>query len=460
MAGGVGSRLWPLSRKAYPKQYLSLIHSNDNTMLQETFIRLETLDLNKGQLICNEEHRFLAAEQCRKININTEIILEPFGRNTAPAVIISALRFLDEGNDDPMLILSADHQITDNASFIEAIKDAYNSAVSGNIVIIGIQPTFACTGYGYIHLGDKTTPGFKVKEFIEKPEQILANSYFNSGSYLWNSGIFIVKPSVLVNEARAHCQELLDICRFVNKSSKIDNDFIRLSEEDFSKCQNISLDYAIMEHTNKAVVLPLECGWSDLGDLQALWSANEKDDNGNVLKGDVITEDSYNCIVRAENKLVTILGIEGVGVFETKDAILVASLDKSQQVKNIVTKLEGREELTYQREVYRPWGSYDSIDFGENYQVKRISVKPGAKLSLQKHKYRAEHWVVVRGEATVHLDGDEQTLKTNDSIYIPLGSIHSLANNTNEILDLIEVQSGSYLGEDDIERFEDLYGRC
>lgn len=461
MAGGVGSRLWPLSRASFPKQYQQLVDNEHGyTMLQQTFCRLSGLELGQSQLICSQDHRFLAAEQCRDATIDTEIILEPMGRNTAPAVILAALRLIAMGSDDPMLVLSADHVITDENSFRNGLVRACELAVLGNIVTLGIAPGFACTGYGYIRYGANIGAGFNVNEFVEKPSEAVAQDYLKQGNYLWNSGIFIVRPSVLIEEAELYCAELLNNCRLTAKSITKDLDFIRLSDQEFSKCADISLDYAIMEHTQKAVVVPLDCGWNDVGDLQALWEANEHDAEGNVLQGDAVALDSYNCLVKAGNKLVAVLGVEGLAVIETKDAVLVAPLDKAQQVKDIVLQLEGRSELIHQREVYRPWGSYDSVDSGENFQVKRISVNPGAKLSLQRHQYRAEHWVVVSGVAMVHLDGNEHTLKANDSIYIEVGAIHSLANNTKEPLHLIEVQSGSYLGEDDIERLEDVYGRC
>jgi len=463
MAGGVGSRLWPLSRASFPKQYQKLVDNEHGyTMLQQTFSRLSELELGHSQLICNQDHRFLAAEQCRAANIDAEIVLEPVGRNTAPAVILAALRLIDAGADEPMLVLSADHAIADETSFRSALISAHELAVLGSLVTLGIEPSFACTGYGYIRYGanaGSTAAGFAVNKFVEKPDESTAQSYLTQGNYLWNSGMFIVRPSVLIEEAALYCAELLHHCRLTVKSVAKDLDFIRLSEQEFSRCEDVSLDYAIMEHTQKAVVVPVDCGWSDVGDLQVLWKTNKRDDEGNVLHGDVISLNSQNCLVKADSRLVAVLGVEGLAVIETKDAVLVAPLDLAQQVKELVAQLQGREELTHQREVFRPWGSYDSIDSGPNYQVKRISVKPGARLSLQRHKHRAEHWVVVEGQAKVHLDGIGHLLKANDSIYIPVGAVHCLANETDEPLHLVEVQSGSYLGEDDIERLEDLYGR-
>jgi len=464
MAGGVGNRLWPLSRASFPKQYQRLIdNEHGNTMLQQTFFRLSSLELGVNQLICNQDHRFLAAQQCYAAKIATEIILEPVGRNTAPAVIVAALRLLDADKDEPMLVLSADHAIADEASFLSALLIAHKLATSGNLVTLGIKPNFACTGYGYIRYGadaNGSTDGFEVDKFVEKPDEITAQNYLKQGNYLWNSGMFIVRPSVLIAEAALHCAELLHYCRLTVKAITKDLDFIRLPEQEFSHCENISLDYAIMENTQKAVVVPVECGRSDVGDLQALWKANKKNGEGNLFQGDVIALNSKNCLIKTESRLVAVLGIEGLAVIETKDAVLVAPLEQAQKVKDLVAQLKGREELTHQKEVYRPWGSYDSVDSGPNYKVKRITVNPGGRLSLQRHKHRAEHWIVVEGLASVHVDGVDHQLHANDSVYIPKRAVHCLSNGTDAPLHLVEVQSGSYLGEDDIERLEDIYGRC
>jgi mannose-1-phosphate guanylyltransferase len=463
MAGGVGSRLWPLSRASFPKQYLQLVdNEHGHSMLQQTFSRLSGLGLGHSQLICNQDHRFLAAEQCRAANIDAEIVLEPIGRNTAPAVIMAALRLIEVGADEPMLVLSADHAIADETSLRRALVNAHELALLGNLVTLGIKPSFACTGYGYICCGSNvgSIPAcFEVKEFVEKPNETKAKKYLKQGNYLWNSGIFIVRPSVLIKEAALYCTELLHQCRLTIKSTTKDLDFIRLPEREFAKCEDISLDYAIMEHTQKAVVVAADFDWNDVGDLKALWKINHQDDEGNVLQGDVISLNSQNCLVKAGSRLVAVLGVEGLSVIETKDTVLVAPLEQSQQVKELVAQLQGRDELTHQREVFRPWGSYDSVDSGSNYQVKRITVNPGARLSLQRHKHRAEHWVVVEGIAKVHVDGVDYQLYANESIYIPLGAVHCLANETDSPLHLVEVQSGSYLGEDDIERLEDIYGR-
>ncbi|MAJ23814.1 MAG: mannose-1-phosphate guanylyltransferase/mannose-6-phosphate isomerase [Candidatus Pelagibacter sp.] len=460
MSGGIGSRLWPISRSAFPKQYKELVGNElGYTMLQQTFHRLSGLELGRSQLICNQDHRFLAAEQCKAANINADIVLEPCGRNTAPAVILAALRLLEAGMDQPMLVLSADHAISDEDNFHNALIKAQELALLGDLVTLGIEPSFACEGYGYIRYGPKTKCGFKVNEFVEKPNKATAQKYLDQGNYLWNSGMFIIRPSVLIEEAASYCEDLLDHCRLTVKGTTKDLDFIRLPEQEFSKCESISLDYAIMEHTQKASVVPVDCGWSDIGDLQALRKANKSDDQGNVIKGDVEVLNSHNCLINSDNRLVAVLGLKDIAVIETKDAVLVASLDQTQLVKDIVTRLEGRSELIHQREVYRPWGSYDSVDLGPNYQVKRITVNPGARLSVQRHQYRAEHWVVVEGTANVHVDGVDHLLKANDSIYIPKRAVHCLSNETDLPLHIVEVQSGSYLGEDDIERLEDVYGR-
>ena len=464
MAGGVGSRLWPLSRASFPKQYQQLVDNADGyTMLQQTFSRLNGLDLGRSQLICNQDHRFLAAQQCRDAAINAEIVLEPTGRNTAPAVILAALRLVEAGVDDPMLVLSADHAVADESSFRSALVYAHELATLGKLVTLGIKPSFACTGYGYIrcgdHVGDVSDPGFNVSQFVEKPDEATAQEYLVSGHYLWNSGMFIVRPSVLIEEAGLYCAGLLQQCKLVAESATKDLDFIRLPAKEFAQCDNISLDYAVMEHTLNAAVVPVDCGWGDVGDFQSLWNTNKQNSNGNVLSGDVAMLNSHNCLVKAGSRLVAVFGVEGLAVIETKDAVLVAPLDQAQQIKDLVVKLKDREELTHHREVYRPWGSYDSVDAGPNYQVKRISVNPGARLSLQRHLHRAEHWVVVEGAAKVHVDGVDLLLNANDSVYIPKGAVHCVANETDSPLHLVEVQSGSYLGEDDIERLDDLYGR-
>jgi mannose-1-phosphate guanylyltransferase len=482
MAGGVGSRLWPLSRAAFPKQYQVLLENEGSqTMLQQTFARLTGLSLGISQLFCNQEHRFLAAEQVRQLEeeaspctgITTaglDIVLEPMGRNTAPAVIIAALRLQQKGLDHPMLVLSADHAIADVTDFRAAVVKASTLANEGHVVTLGIKPTFAFTGYGYIECGETVVgygsdsvakQGLMVNNFVEKPDETTAKGYLASNNYLWNSGMFIMRPSILLEEAQAYCPNLLAQCRGTLASSTLDLDFVRLHKNQFSECKNISIDYAIMEHTKKAMVVPLDCGWSDVGDLNALYEANTKDQHGNVCQGDTLVNQSSNCFVKSTSRLIAAQGVEGLAIIETKDAVLVSTLAQGQDIKKLVKqlKLQKRAELDHQREVYRPWGSYDIVDTGPNYQVKRITVNSGARLSVQKHKYRAEHWVVVEGVAKVHVDGIDHVLQANDSVYIPKGAVHCLANETMLPLHLVEVQSGSYLGEDDIERLDDIYGR-
>ena len=417
-----------------------------------------------SQLICNDTHRFLAAQQCYSSCIDTEIVLEPVRRNTAPAIISAALRLIELGRDEPMLIMSADHYIEDEKTFCNALLSAHEFAQSGNVVTLGVKPKKPSTGYGYIRCGAevrslKSKTGYLVKKFVEKPNMADAERYLSQGNYLWNSGIFVALPSVLIEEASLYCAELLENCRLAVKFATKDLDFIRLPKREFSKCSDISIDYAIMEYTQKALVIPVDCGWHDVGDFHGLWNVNEKDQNGNVLQGDVIALDSHNCFVKSQNRLVSVIGLEEIAVIETKDAVSVIPFDKAQLTKDLFKLINGREESTSSSEVFRPWGSYDVVEKGENYQVKRISVHPGAQLSLQKHEHRAEHWVVVVGTAAVHLDGTDYLLNANESIYIPLGSVHRLANETELPLHLVEVQSGSYLGEDDIIRLEDVYGR-
>ena len=442
MAGGVGSRLWPLSRSSFPKQYQALVWtgagSMNSTMLQQTFLRLAGLKLGLSQLICNQDHRFLAAEQMRELG-PVDIVLEPMGRSTSPAVIISALRLQGMGREEPMLVLSADHDIADVPRFHAALNSAHELAEAGYIATLGIKPSFACTGYGYIHCGNAVLGGFSVKSFVEKPSETVAQGYLDACAYVWNSGMFIVRPSVIISEALALCPVLLEQCQRVLSASEKDLDFIRLSLAEFEQCESISIDYAIMEKTQKAVVVPVACGWSDVGDLQSLWQVNAKDQCGNVKQGDVVAIDSHNCLLKADSRLLAVLGMEDIAIIETKDAVLVAKVNQAQQVKELVATLAGREELSHQREVYRPWGSYDSVDSGSNFQVKRISVNPGARLSLQRHQFRAEHWVVVQGQAKVHVDGQDHLLNANDSIYIPKGSVHCLANETDELLHLVEI---------------------
>lgn len=463
MAGGTGSRLWPLSRDLMPKQFLKL--DGDQTMLQTTISRLQGLESMPPLVICNEEHRFIAAEQLRHIGqLNHNIILEPFGRNTAPAIALAALYAVNKGDDPYLLVLAADHVIRDTGSFLKAVNAAKVAADDGKLVTFGIVASAAETGYGYIKSGrplDHYSDIFEVAEFVEKPNAQTAQGYIDSGLYYWNSGMFLFKASRYLDELKNHRPDILEACKLSMKVIAEDLDFVRLDKDAFEACPSESIDYAVMEHTHSAVVVPLDAGWSDVGAWSSLWDISAKDEHGNVCHGDVVVQDSKNNLIFAETSLVATVGLENSVVVQTKDAILVASKDCVQDVKAVVQHLKnsGRSEFRIHREVYRPWGKYDSIDHGARYQVKRITVKAGEKLSIQMHHHRAEHWIVVSGTANVTVDGKDSLLSENQSIYIPLGAIHALENPGKIPLELIEVQSGSYLGEDDIVRFSDRYGR-
>jgi mannose-1-phosphate guanylyltransferase/mannose-6-phosphate isomerase len=461
------TRLWPLSRELYPKQLLPLV--GEHTMLQDTLRRLHGLDgLAPPLVVCNNAHRFLVAEQLRQIDCDpAAIMLEPVGRNTAPAVAVAAIRWLDrygqDGADTTLLVLPADHVISDNEAFHHAVRTAAAAAQDRKLVTFGITPTQAETGYGYIRAGSPAGEGvMTVEEFVEKPDQATAERYVASGDYLWNSGMFMFSARRFLEELETFVPEIAAACREACAKASGDLDFLRLDEGAFAACPSDSIDYAVMERTRDAVVVPLGAGWSDVGTWSSLCEASAKDDAGNVTSGDVLLEASNNCFVRADHRLVAAVGVEDHVIVETSDAVLVAPKNKAQHVKQLVEQLkrQQREEASLHREVYRPWGSYDSIDNGTRFQVKRITVKPGAKLSLQMHHHRAEHWIVVSGTAEVTCGDDVFMLTENQSTYIPIGARHRLANPGRLPLELIEVQSGSYLGEDDIVRFEDNYGRA
>ena len=456
MAGGSGTRLWPLSRAAHPKQFLRL-HGED-TMLQATVKRLSGLDIQASITICNEEHRFFVAEQLREIDKLGSIILEPVGRNTAPAIALAALT----AKDDPLLlVLAADHVIQDEAAFREAVIRAIPLAEAGKLVTFGIVPSAPHTGYGYIKLGGHIGEGFEVDSFVEKPSSVVAQDYFSSGDYHWNSGMFLFRASNYLEELKKFRPDILEQCQQSVTNVETDFHFLRIDKDMFESCPAESVDYAVMEKTSHAVVVPMDAGWSDIGSWSSLWDISGKDSEGNSTHGDVILHNTQNSYVRSDNKLVAVIGVDDLVVVSTKDALMVAHKDSVQDVKTITQslKIQSRSEWQLSREVYRPWGKYDSIDSGERYQAKRITVKPGAKLSVQMHHHRAEHWVVVSGTARV-TNGDKTfLLSENESTYIPIGILHSLENPGKVDLELIEVQSGSYLGEDDIVRFEDLYGR-
>lgn len=463
MAGGTGSRLWPLSRELYPKQFLTV--AGELSMLQQTVARLSDIKHAAPVLICNEEHRFIAAEQMRLAGYeHGGIILEPVGRNTAPAIALAALQArknTSDGEDPILLVLAADHIIENEKAFTASVEKAIPFAENGQLVTFGIVPTAPETGYGYIKSGNKVSDAFSVSEFVEKPDLSTAEAYIESGNYYWNSGMFLFKASRYLEELAKFAPDILDVCNRAIATPSQDFEFVRVDKRIFATCPDDSVDYAVMEKSQDVVVVPMDAGWSDVGSFSALWDISVKDENQNAIKGDVITVNSNNNYIYAQNKLVSTVGVDNLVIIETKDAILVAHKDKVQDVKSIVNQLKstGRSECKVHREVYRPWGMYDSIDYGKRDHVKRITVKPGEKLSIQKHHHRSEHWIVVSGTASV-LNGDKTILVTeNESTYIPLGTIHALENPGKIPLEMIEIQTGSYLGEDDIVRFEDRYGR-
>lgn len=463
MAGGSGTRLWPLSRELYPKQFLTL-PGQTQSMLQTTVTRLAGLTKNFPLVISNEAHRFIVAEQLRQLDqLQGNILLEPMGRNTAPAIALAALQATQNKSDPLLLVLAADHVITDVATFQKTVQQALPLAESGKLVTFGIVPTSAETGYGYIRRGESVGSGaYNVAAFVEKPNQKTAETYLASKQYDWNSGMFIFRASVFLHELEIFRPDILSACRQALAMPQNDLDFVRIDAKAFESCPSESIDYAVMEKTAHAVVMPLQAGWSDVGAFSALWEVSPRDSNGNSFSGDVLAHDTHDCLVQAESTLVATVGLRDTVVIQTKDAVLVAARDRVQEVKKIVEKLKvgGRNEYKLHRQVYRPWGHYDSVNAGDRYQVKHIYVNPGAKLSVQMHHHRAEHWVVVSGTARVTLNGVESLVTENESIYLPVGAIHALENPGKIALELIEVQVGAYLGEDDIVRLEDRYGRA
>ena len=466
LSGGSGSRLWPLSRESYPKQFLPL--ASKYSMLRETLERLRGLaELAQPIVVCNEQHRFLVAEQLLEMQSTpNSIVLEPEGRNTAPAVAIAALAAIEQDRDALLLILPADHVIEDIATFHRSLNVASESARQGKLVTFGIVPTSPETGYGYIKASEsydssQAVKALPVEQFVEKPDLTTAESYLSSGDYFWNSGMFMFTASSYLDELKQHAPEMLSLCEQAYSESNRDMDFVRLEQEAFMRIKGDSIDYAVMEKTAQCVVVPLDAGWNDIGSWSALAEVSEPDELANIVSGDVLIEDSQNCYVRSEHRLVAVLGLEDQVIVETADAVLVASRDKAQEVKRIVErlKLDERSERLHHRRVFRPWGNYESIDEGERFLVKRIVVNPGASLSLQRHKHRAEHWVVVTGTAKVTRGDEVLELHEDESTYIPVGMKHRLENLTKVPLEIIEVQTGGYLGEDDIERFDDVYGR-
>jgi mannose-1-phosphate guanylyltransferase/mannose-6-phosphate isomerase len=457
LSGGSGTRLWPLSREHYPKQLLAL--TGERTLLQETAHRLDGIEgVLPPIVVCNEEHRFLVAEQLREVNIvPSSIVLEPVGRNTAPALALAAMSLLEKGDDPIMLVMPADHVIADISAFQSVVKNGIELAAMGRLVTFGIVPDYPATGYGYIKKG----AGSVVEAFVEKPDMATARAYVDSGDYLWNSGLFMHKASVWMEELHRFRSDIATIIEKAFRKGKQDQDFFRAEQELFKQCPSDSIDYAVMEKTDRASVLPLTAGWSDIGAWSSLWEVSEQDDSGNVLEGDAIAHNTKDTMVIAKHRVVATVGVENMIVVETPDAVLVCHKEQAQDVKQIVEQLKGDDRTEHQihRKVYRPWGTYEGVDSGERFQVKRLTVKPGATLSLQSHKHRAEHWVVVKGAAKVTRGEEIFELSENQSTFIPIGMKHRLENPGTMPLEIIEVQSGAYLGEDDIVRYEDIYDR-
>lgn len=459
MAGGSGSRLWPLSRSLYPKQFISL--TSKKTMLQETIARLKNIEHQPPLLICNEEHRFIVAEQLRQENFkHSGIILEPVGRNTGPAIALAAIKAMQNGDDPLLLVLAADHVIQDHVAFTKSIEKAIEPAKQGALITFGIIPTTPETGYGYIKKGHLINEfAFQVERFVEKPDLNTAEQYIASNQYLWNSGMFLFKASCYVSELKKHAPEILSSCELALQNSLSDLDFTRINAEIFEACPEDSIDYAVMEKADNVLVVPMDAGWSDVGSFSSLWEVSPKDQQSNVIIGDVLTENTKNSYVYSQSKLVSTVGVDNLVIIETKDAVLVANKDNVQDVKSIVNQLKqaGRSECEQHREAYRPWGTHDEIAQGERFHVKHLKVKPGEKTALQMHYHRAEHWVVVQGTAKVTNGDKSYILSENESTYIPIGSPHQIENPGKIDLHLIEVRSGTYLEEDDIVRIKE-YG--
>jgi len=460
LSGGSGTRLWPLSRKDRPKQFLQLYGSY--SMLQETILRLNGIEnIDRPIIVCNENHRFLVAQQCHDIGIEPTIILEPNGRNTAPAITVAAIQSLVEFEDSVLLVLSADHKIEDIEGFHHAIATAKETALEKKLVTFGVKPTGPNTGYGYIkYSGNETNPS-KVERFVEKPNLERANEYFISSEYLWNSGMFMFTSEYFLDELKKFNSEMYQKSLASIEESSKDLDFIRLDEKSFNSCPSDSIDYALMEKSDNVFVIPVDIGWSDLGTFESLRDSKTKDINGNIFEGDIISFDTDNTFIRSSDKLVATFGISNMTIINTRDALFVSDNSQSENVKEVVKVLveSKRSEHIHHRKVNRPWGWYDSIEQGRYFQVKRLHIDPGAKLSIQRHQKRSEHWVLISGNVIATKGENDFAMKEGDSIFIPKGEIHSLSNPNDEYAEIIEVQSGSYLGEDDIERFKDIYGR-
>jgi len=460
LSGGSGTRLWPASRSMYPKQLLPLV--GEQTMLQATALRIRGLEgaSDSCLIVSNESHRFLVAEQINAIQMRSQIILEPEGRNTAPAVALAALQAL-ETDDVILLIMAADHVIKDVDAFQAAVQIGVGAAEAGRLVTFGIVPTKPETGYGYVRANANGNDPVPVEEFVEKPNADMAQMYLDDGGYFWNSGMFLFRASTFLEELEQQAPDILAACKESMESKSLDGDFVRPDSEAFKRCRSDSIDYAVMEKSDNSSMVPLDAGWSDVGSWAALHDVSEADAAGNAVVGDVLIHDCEGMYIQAESRLVTAVGLKDVIVVETKDSILVADRAQSQDVKILVDRLKesGRSETELHRQVFRPWGSYDSLDSAENFQVKRLIVKPGAVLSLQKHAHRSEHWVVVKGTARITKNDEEFDLNVNESTYIAIGDVHRIANPYDEDVHIIEVQCGDYLGEDDIVRLEDNYGR-
>jgi mannose-1-phosphate guanylyltransferase/mannose-6-phosphate isomerase len=461
LSGGVGSRLWPVSREAYPKQFLPL--AGARSMFIETLQRTQGLDAAHPMVVCNEGHRFIVAQQLQELGLDqSEIVLEPVGRNTAPAVAVAALEAVKSDPQAVLLVLPADHVVTGVDAFAAAVSRALPLAEAGRLVTFGVVPTAPETGYGYIRQGGSLGEDlFELDKFVEKPDEATALGYLDSGDYLWNSGMFLLGAQAYLDELEVLAPEMLCACRAALQGSREDLDFVRLDAQAFAACPSDSIDYAVMEKTRLGAVVALDCGWSDVGAWSALWEVGEADGNGNVVQGDVLLDQCSNNYMRSESRLLAATGVDNLVVVETTDAVLVADRNRVQDVKKLVTALKNseRSEASLHARVYRPWGSYESLVSSERFQVKRIVVNPGQKLSLQKHHHRAEHWIVVAGTAQVTCEDKVFMLGEDESTYIPLGHKHRLENPGRIPLELIEVQSGTYLGEDDIVRYEDVYGR-
>lgn len=463
MCGGAGSRLWPMSRALYPKQLLPLL--SEQTMLQETVARVtDKTRFQPPLMLCNADHRFLIAAQLQDAGLEySGIILEPAGRNTAPAIALAALKAIETSPDSLLLVLASDHMITDTAAFQAAIDQAAAAASDGYLVTFGIEPDHPSTGYGYIRLGEtEITPGVRaVQRFVEKPDQATAEGFLADGGYRWNAGMFLFRADRYLEELERHAPDILASCKDAMRDARADLDFIRPSEDAFLACRAESIDYAVMEKSDRAAVVPCNLGWSDIGSWSQLWDVGSKDASGNVTLGDTLLEDTSGCYVRSEDRLVATIGVQDLVIIATPDAVLVMPKNRAQDVKTVVDRLksEGRDEHATHQRVYRPWGFYEGIHIGDRHQVKHIQVNPGAQLSLQMHHHRAEHWIVVRGTARVTRGEEVTLLSENESTYIPLGTTHRLENPGKVPLSMVEVQSGSYLGEDDIVRFEDIYNR-